>query len=364
MTFIFWQPILCKLQSAYIRNIAEKHRVILVAEKKLNSLRIEQGFKVPDYGKVEVIVAPDELQINQLFQLSDVVHIISGVWAYNLPNKALRLAIKHHQPIGLFSESFNWTGLKGKFRFVKYWWFRFKYARYIRFILTTGKRGRWCFETVGFDKSIIYDWAYISETPQLPKIAQPNEKRKPQMLFIGQINTRKNILFLVDVCKRLGIINQLRIIGGGKCLVELKKNIENTDCQYLGEVIQDKSHQNQIIADSDVLILPSLYDGWGAVVNEALMCGTPAIVSNHCGASVLLQSERGRVFSIENDDLEEVLSNFIKELPYNIDKRKKIRDWALQNISGEVAAKYFNEIMQYVFNRAGQRPVAPWLKKS
>ena len=361
MTFIFWHPILCKLQSAYLRNIAEKHNVILVVERKLNSLRVEQGFEIPDYGKVEVIIAPNELQINNLFQISDAVHIISGVWAYKMPNKALKLAIKKCLPVGLFAESFNWMGTKGKLRFIKYWLFKILYGKHIRFILTTGKRGQWCFESVGFKKSIIYDWAYISETPELPKLTQFEEKRKPQLIFIGQIDVRKNILSLVNVCKYLGIINQLRIIGGGTLLPGLKKAIENTDCQYLGEVIQDKSYQNQIVADSDVLILPSLYDGWGAVINEALMCGTPVIASDNCGSSILIQNERGRIFSIKNNNLEKVLSDFIKELPYSIEKREKIRNWALQNISGEVVAKYFDEIMQYVFAGTPQRPVAPWL---
>ena len=33
------------------------------------------------------------------------------------------------------------------------------------------------------------------------------------------------------------------------------------------------------------MILPSDFDGWGAVVNEALLCGVPVIASDACGAS-------------------------------------------------------------------------------
>ncbi|MDR1544243.1 MAG: hypothetical protein LBS50_07560 [Prevotellaceae bacterium] len=52
----------------------------------------------------------------------------------------------------------------------------------------------------------------------------------------------------------------------------------------------------------------------------------------------------------------------VKELPYTLEKRQKIRDWAMQNISGEAAARYFEETVEYVYNKNGQRPVAPWLK--
>lgn len=42
-----------------------------------------------------------------------------------------------------------------------------------------------------------------------------------------------------------------------------------------------------ILSNQDILILPSIYDGWGAVVNEALQSGLYVISSNQCGAKDL-----------------------------------------------------------------------------
>jgi glycosyltransferase involved in cell wall biosynthesis len=358
MTFIFWHPILCHLHSAYLRNLAERHQVILVSEIELSDLRIQHGFQIPDYGKVQVVVAPSESQMNELFQIKDAVHIVAGIWAYKIPGRAFKMAVKKRLVVGVYSEPFNWMGLKGKLRFVKYWLFRVLYSKYIHFILATGNRGRWCFESAGFKKSIIYDWAYFTETPELKQRVQ-TITRLPKLLFIGSIDARKNILSLIEICKGLGIIDRLHIVGVGPLERELRHAIENTNCQYVGKVLNREVHK--IIADSDVLILPSIYDGWGAVVNEALMCGTPVIASNNCGSSILLQGIRGRVFSIEKDNLEEVLRDFLTVLPHDIDKREEIKNWALQNISGETAAKYFNEIMGDVMGKTSQRPVAPWL---
>ena len=51
------------------------------------------------------------------------------------------------------------------------------------------------------------------------------------------------------------------------------------------------------IARHDLFLLPSRFDGWGAVVNEALMCGVPVVCSDNCGAAELLgESWRGEVF--------------------------------------------------------------------
>jgi glycosyltransferase involved in cell wall biosynthesis len=356
MTFIFWQNALCILHSAFLRNLAETHKVILVSEVKMDPMRINQGFYIPDYGKVQMIVSPDENTITDLLKL-DAIHIISGVQAFKLPSTAFKIAVKKNLITGIFSEPFNWMGIKGKLRFIKYWLFRVRYSKHIRFILTTGKRGRWCFESVGFKKSIIYDWAYFTETHTVA--IHENQNKELKLLFIGSIDARKNILRLISVCKKLGCIDNLNIIGTGPLENELQQAIKNTKCNYMGKVPNQEIHK--IIAESDVLILPSIYDGWGAVVNEALMCGTPVIASNNCGSSILLQGVRGRVFSIEKDNFEEILQGFLAVLPYDINKRKEIKNWALQNISGERAAKYFDAIIQHVLKKTSQRPVTTWL---
>ena len=47
----------------------------------------------------------------------------------------------------------------------------------------------------------------------------------------------------------------------------------------------------------DLLVLPSLFDGWGAVVNEALQAGMRVLCSTACGAASLLDGrQRGGSF--------------------------------------------------------------------
>jgi glycosyltransferase involved in cell wall biosynthesis len=354
MTFIFWQSELCILHSAFLRNLAKMHDAILVSEVEMNPMRIKHGFYIPDYGKVQVIISPNE--ITKLFNM-DAIHVISGIQAFKLPNRAFKIAIKKNLTVGIFSEPFNWSGVKGKLRFFKYWLFRIRYCKYIKFILTTGKRGRWCFESVGFNKSIVYDWAYFTEMHTVA--VRENQSKDLKLLFVGSIDARKNILQLIFACKKLGLIDNLNIIGTGPLENKLQQAIKNTKCNYFGKVPNQEIHK--IIAASDVLILPSIYDGWGAVVNEALMCGTPVIASNNCGSSILLQGIRGRVFSIKRDNLKEVLQDFLAALPYEACKREEIKCWALQNISGETAAKYFDEIIIDVMENTSQKPIAPWL---
>ena len=49
---------------------------------------------------------------------------------------------------------------------------------------------------------------------------------------------------------------------------------------------------------SDLLVLPSDYEPFGLVVNEAMLCGRPVVVSDRVGAryDLILEGETGRVF--------------------------------------------------------------------
>uniref|UniRef100_UPI001F086A06 glycosyltransferase n=1 Tax=Helicobacter suis TaxID=104628 RepID=UPI001F086A06 len=46
---------------------------------------------------------------------------------------------------------------------------------------------------------------------------------------------------------------------------------------------------NSLLCAHDMLILPSLKEPWGLVVEEALSAGLPVLVSLACGAQVLVQ---------------------------------------------------------------------------
>jgi glycosyltransferase involved in cell wall biosynthesis len=47
------------------------------------------------------------------------------------------------------------------------------------------------------------------------------------------------------------------------------------------------------IAASDCCVVPSRHDGWGMVVNEALIAGTPVVCSDGCGAAAMIDDPAG-----------------------------------------------------------------------
>jgi glycosyltransferase involved in cell wall biosynthesis len=363
MNFIFYQNILSIHQSAFIRSLADNHFIVLIVPEELDETRVSQGWLIPDFGKTHIVINPNDGVLNQYLSQKDAIHVFTGIDSFKLPAKAFKIAVKNKLKIGVMMEPFNWLGWKGKVRFLKYLILKLKYNRKIDFILAIGNRGRWCYEKTGFSKTKIFDWAYSTEKQETIQIRSTSHI--PTILFIGSIDKRKNILALIDACfsitEKSFIFN---IIGNGPLENELKNRIEkvNNIC-YWGFVpnIQIAHY----IENADVLILPSIFDGWGAVVNEALMCGTPVITSDNCGASVLLDNKkRGSIFSIKKNNLQETMVDFLKQLPYSLVDRHEIKKWAIQSISGEVVTNYFEQICEYCYGNSNVRPIAPWMGKS
>ena len=98
-----------------------------------------------------------------------------------------------------------------------------------------------------------------------------------------------------------------------------------------------------ILLQQDILILPSLYDGWGAVVNEALSCGCYVVCSDHCGAKDLLigHPRLGKVFKAKDyRQLAAIMEDCCRNIQAIRNDRNYRLQWARQCISGSAIAHY------------------------
>jgi glycosyltransferase involved in cell wall biosynthesis len=117
-----------------------------------------------------------------------------------------------------------------------------------------------------------------------------------------------------------------------------------------------------VLGSLDLFVLPSRFDGWGVVVNEALMQGVPVLCSDRCGARDLLaESWRGGVFRAGSAaSLAEVLATWIARGKRTTELTERIKTWS-HCIDGESVAEYFAAVLRHVYNGAA-RPIAPWLR--
>lgn len=98
----------------------------------------------------------------------------------------------------------------------------------------------------------------------------------------------------------------------------------------------------------DVFVLPSRYDGWGMVVNEALYCSLPVIASNAVGASLhLVTSDNGYVFSSgDSNELAEYMGKYQDKKLLNLHSKNSKKQFELFN-SDVFSKKLFDIIKRW-----------------
>jgi glycosyltransferase involved in cell wall biosynthesis len=117
----------------------------------------------------------------------------------------------------------------------------------------------------------------------------PPTPRRPdriKFLFLGTVGLRKGIQYCLEAFRLLKDSHlTLTVAGGldGNFLAEKLREYSQV-CDYLGSIprpkILDAYH------GADVLVFPTISDGFGLVQLEALACGLPVITTPNCGSLV------------------------------------------------------------------------------
>ena len=124
------------------------------------------------------------------------------------------------------------------------------------------------------------------------------QKSKLKIIFVGMLSQRKGLSYLIDAVQQLGTGVELTLIGrrAGDC-----KPLDKALGQY--RWIPSLSHDEvlQEIRHHDVMVFPSLFEGFGLVVLEAMSCGVPVIATPQGGApDFLADGEDGFLVPIRN----------------------------------------------------------------
>ncbi|HEY1047157.1 MAG TPA: glycosyltransferase family 4 protein [Bacteroidia bacterium] len=118
--------------------------------------------------------------------------------------------------------------------------------------------------------------------------------RPLEVLFVGGLSQRKGIANVFEAAEKLGKSINLTIVGaksGAECPA-LDKALKT--CTW----IQGLPHHEilELMRRSDVLVFPSLFEGFGLVITEAMSQGIPVITTNRtAGPDVITDGENGLI---------------------------------------------------------------------
>jgi alpha-1,3-rhamnosyl/mannosyltransferase len=148
---------------------------------------------------------------------------------------------------------------------------------------------------------------------------------KPYILFVGSIEPRKNLKFLVEVYKKTieihGLRENLLIVGKKdwdyKKIEKLVNKYELSNRVYFSGYV-DKDTLISLYQYAELFIYPSIEEGFGFPPLEAMACGIPTIASD---TSSLRENLFGAAELVPPDDPEALQRKIIKMLG-----DQKIRD--------------------------------------
>jgi glycosyltransferase involved in cell wall biosynthesis len=135
------------------------------------------------------------------------------------------------------------------------------------------------------------------------------------ILFVGQLEKGKGLLYLLEAFRAVHeLMNNvgLIILGEGSLKNELMNlcRQEGLNAIYFPGFV-DGENKIKFYSISDIFILPSLVDLWGIVVNEAMLCALPVIISRAAGASeMVIDGLNG--FIVKEGDSKELTNAILK----------------------------------------------------
>lgn len=132
-----------------------------------------------------------------------------------------------------------------------------------------------------------------------------NLENQKIILFVGRLVEVKNIGLLIDSVSKLNNDEWILLIVGEGILEEELQLLTRKLNISKNVIFTGRKEGNELLAFfniANLFVLPSLYEPYGAVVNEALLAGCYVLCSKYAGASVLINSKNGEVFNPDNND--------------------------------------------------------------
>jgi len=354
MKLIVWMNIPSHHQSQFfdaLNNVCTEFKVYYYGKVPVS--RSEMGWKSDIKLKnYEAYIKPENLELN-LFDLEDYVHILPG---YGHP-----LLIKLRQ---IFSKNnIKWVHWSEKSRTGFYWYLSFikknLHARYInKFALGALAIGSQA-------ESDFINWGVRREKVEiLPYSFNSLNYKLPDQEILSFKKNRFAFLFVGALCKRKGVDILLEAFSNSFkgdvqwCLILVGNQKKDINCENIVNKlgIQDQVFFRDVISSNDIMsaykaadifVLPSRHDGWGMVVNEAVYCNLPVIVSDAVGASAhLVQSEKNG-FIFKSGDPDSLAEQMVKYKNFQIiSEHGKYNSEIFSKYSSDSLSKHLVDILK------------------
>jgi len=225
--------------------------------------------------------------------------VLCGGYNYLACWSAAYWARAHRVPLLLWSESTAWDRRRG-YRFVEF--LKARFLRLCEAFVVPGKSSLNYLKDLGIAEQQIFTAPNAVDTALFSELAKAARRDESQVrarnrlpsryfLFVGRTVKDKGVFELLNAYAQMdaGLRSRLGLVIAGNGsdnqeLVERATKIVPGTIRFLGFVHREQLPEIYALADG--FIFPTHSDPWGLVVNEALACGLPVIVTSVAGCAL------------------------------------------------------------------------------
>ena len=181
----------------------------------------------------------------------------------------------------------------------------------------------------------------------------------PIILYASKLTDRKRPMDLLQAFERLKSRAALIFVGDGKLRQPMERWAKERGVNavhFLG--FKNQTELPRYYAASDLFVLPSSYEPWGLVVNEAMCLGLPIITTSDVAAAwdLVRHGENGFVYS--TGDLE-ALAHHIDDVLASPDKRRAMGRRSVEMIHPWNHDACVEGMLRALQHMAGSGPAQP-----
>lgn len=176
---------------------------------------------------------------------------------------------------------------------------------------------------------------------------------KFDILFVGGMSLQKGIQYLVQAYNKINHpAKSLTFIGtSSPMLIDIlkRRGIWPENAKVVGHMPQ--TELKNIMSRSHVLVLPSIQDGFGMVMAQAMACGCPVVASNHTGAEDLITDGiEGFIVPIRDvptltERLQQMADDPELSAAMGVNALKKVQKFGGWDSYGDQAMKIYEELL-------------------
>jgi glycosyltransferase involved in cell wall biosynthesis len=128
----------------------------------------------------------------------------------------------------------------------------------------------------------------------------------PYVLYVGAGDIHKNLIRLINVYKRMTDTFPHSLVLAGKITERYRPIMEwveklNLSHRVIFTDIVTEDDLPAVYKGADLFVLPSIYEGFGLVLPEAMACGTPVVASRIASIPEVV-GDAGELFDPYNED--------------------------------------------------------------